>query len=210
LAVKCDRCESEATVHEVTIKAGKRHERHLCESCAKADGLPGQTHAPITQLLTQYITSQVQASGIGSAKGAAGGAPPPGTPSACPGCGHSHGQFRQTGLLGCPACYTAFEGQLSPLLARAHDGGTHHTGKAPMRLRGPQAQAVPAAHTAARGVAVKMGQPPAPDPAAVIAGLRKQLAEAIAAEKYELAAAFRDKLRRLEHQPPPGDGGARA
>jgi protein-arginine kinase activator protein McsA len=40
-------------------------------------------------------------------------------------------QFRNNGLLGCGACYAAFEGLLSPMLARAHEGGTHHVGRKP-------------------------------------------------------------------------------
>ncbi len=219
LTVKCDRCESEATVHEVTIKGGKRQERHLCESCAKADGLPVQPHAPITQLLTQYITSQVQATGLaGAHKPTAAGRAPPS--NSCPVCALTHAQFRQTGLLGCPHCYAAFEGQLSPLLARAHDGGTQHTGKSPRRISTTQAQ-VPQMSPERPPAKAKSDKQPAPDVAAQpsaqaaaqlaaqvatqvasqIAETRKHLAEAIATENYEQAAALRDELIRLESPP---------
>lgn len=179
-------------MHEVTIKSGQRHERHLCEGCAKADGLPVQSNAPITQLLTQYITSQIQATAIGpGAAGAGKGAKAkPGAivPNACPACGHTHSQFRQTGLLGCPECYAAFEGQLTPLLARAHDGGTTHTGKIPQRLRaGGDSESSTRAGKAARE-----------DDSNRASELRARLTTAVAAENYELAATIRDELARLQ------------
>lgn len=177
------------------IKSGKRHERHLCEGCAKASGLAIQTHAPITQLLTQYITSQVQP----------GASNPPGQPAAaaagintCPTCGQTQQQFRQTGLLGCPHCYAAFEAQLGALLARAHDGGTHHVGKRPARLgQVPNAEPPTAVVQPAAGPA-KPKAGTAAGLSARIQAMRQQLADAVAAEQYERAASLRDELKRLE------------
>lgn len=197
-AVKCDRCDNEATVHEVMIKSGKRHERHLCEGCAKASGLAIQTHAPITQLLTQYITSQVQP-GAGGAAGQAAAAAPAAI-NTCPTCGQTQQQFRQTGLLGCPHCYAAFEAQLGALMARAHDGGTHHVGKRPARLgKGPmpmRAVQPPAAPVAGGSAKARPGT--AAGLSARIQAMRQQLADAVAAEQYERAASLRDELKRLE------------
>ena len=51
----------------------------------------------------------------------------------CASCGISFGQFRQSGTLGCPDCYDAFEKQLAPLIERAQNGATHHRGKSPRR-----------------------------------------------------------------------------
>lgn len=193
-AVKCDRCDNEATVHEVMIKSGKRHERHLCEGCAKASGLAIQTHAPITQLLTQYITSQVQP-GAGNPAGQAAAA----AINTCPTCGQTQQQFRQTGLLGCPHCYAAFEAQLGALLARAHDGGTHHVGKRPARLGqgpNPERAAVPAQSMPTGPAKSRPGT--AAGLSARIQAMRQQLADAVAAEQYERAASLRDELKRLE------------
>lgn len=182
--MKCDQCENEATVHEVMIKGGKRHERHLCEQCAKAGGAvaSAQTHAPITQLLTDYITTQT--SGVGAPLA---GPAPATVGTDCPGCGMTYAQFRHTGLLGCPSCYAVFEGQLGPLLARAHEGGTHHTGKSPRREKTGESVGAGVAERAAVSV---------PDPR--LATLRRQLAEAVAAEQYEQAAGIRDQLAKLE------------
>lgn len=205
--MKCDRCDNEATCHEVMIKGGKRLERHLCESCAKAQGLGPQAQVPITQLLNQYITSQMHSAKAG----------PPGEPSGaalagtCPACGTTLNQFRQTGLLGCPECYAAFEGQLSPLLQRAHEGGTHHTGKRPRRRRPPEA----GAHASACAPPERpdAAAPPAetdPTDAALarVQSIKAALAGAIAAERYEEAARLRDELLKLE-KPTGGKPGRR-
>ena len=116
---KCDRCENESTVHEVTIRDGKKIEKHLCEQCAKQDGLAVQSHAPINEIITKFVLSH-------------GAAAPTRTPT-CASCGLSFAEFRQHGLLGCAECYSAFEPQLGPLIERAHEGGTHHVGKTPRR-----------------------------------------------------------------------------
>ena len=194
--MKCDRCDKEATVHEVTVRAGQRVERHLCEHCAREQGIAVQTHTPITQLLSQVIAAQ--AAGLAPEQTTAG------APTACPSCGITHAQFRQTGLLGCPDCYRAFENQLGPLLERAHEGGTHHVGKVPKRLasRGAPGSALP--------VVLLGGEE---EKRQRMTTLQRQLAEAVAAEQYERAAQLRDELGRLgvAARPPatPGAGGIR-
>lgn len=211
--MKCDKCDSEATVHEVRIESGKRREQHLCEQCARSQGVgPVQVGTPITQLLSGQFLTQLTP-----------GAPAPQTGPAsaraaqpCPGCGLTYAQFRNNGLLGCQKCYDVFEGQLGPLLARAHEGGTQHTGKSPRRpIPGVPAETLASSATA---VAASPSQPvaatapapakPAVDPQAEaravaqrIALLKKRLAEAIAAEQYEKAARYRDELAKLEGRP---------
>lgn len=117
---KCDRCDNEAIVHEVTIKGGQKVEKHLCESCAREEGVAKQQHAPISNLITKFVLAQ--AAGAPTARAAS-----------CPTCGMTFHEFRQQGLLGCPDCYKAFEQQLGPMIERAHEGATHHVGKVPRR-----------------------------------------------------------------------------
>jgi protein arginine kinase activator len=203
--VKCDRCDNEATVHELTVHNRKRQERHLCEACAKALGMAaGGAHAPpggipITHLLNQFITSQIQ--------GTAAPGPAQAPAGVCRTCGLTLNQFRQTGLLGCPDCYTAFESQLAPLLQKAHEGASQHTGKRPARLRNtePAAPARPPAPTRSAPARAAKSAPatpspasPAPDPTLIAATLRKKLAEAVADERYEDAAKLRDELLKLQ------------
>src|SRR4051812_50191131 len=51
----------------------------------------------------------------------------------CDQCKITWAEFRQHGLFGCEKDYDIFEKDLSPLLQRAHEGATHHTGKVPTR-----------------------------------------------------------------------------
>ncbi len=198
--MKCDKCSNEATVHEVVIKGGKQHEKHLCEQCAKGDGLPVQTHAPLTSLLTQYITQQTEAAAT-----AATGVNPSAVPGGCAECGLTFAQFRQNGLLGCPRCYEVFEQQLGPLLARWHEGGTHHVGKSPKSMAGAASGVSQATRARRAESGSATGSEQAADArAAQVALLRKQLGEAVAAEQYEKAAKIRDELVRLESMSPGG------
>lgn len=119
---KCDLCDNEAVVHEITIAGGKKVEKHLCEEHALEEG---------------FEVQQGGLGGIFKSKLVLGGGPQPSgsarKPSGCPDCGTTFDEFRKTGLLGCPSCYERFESELSPLLQRAHDGATHHVGKIPNR-----------------------------------------------------------------------------
>lgn len=197
LPVKCDHCDNPATVHEVTIQGGVKVEKHLCEQCAKqhGSGLPSQP--PITQLLSQYVAAQSQVGQKAGVKARGAGV--------CGSCGTTYAQFRHTGLLGCPECYAAFESQLGPLLARAHEGLSHHVGKIPRRRGGGGGE---------RGLGDGAEPGPGADPAEQrgLAGgggqlseasrrriqvLKRQLREALAAEQYERAATLRDELRRV-------------
>lgn len=186
--MKCNKCSKEATVHEVTIKNGKQHEKHLCEQCAAAEGFTPQVQTPLTSLLTQFITQQSAT----TTKPTTSQSP---TSPTCSECGTTYNQFRQSGLLGCPACYEAFETQLGPLLARAHEGGTHHVGKVPRTVatqptRGGAAASRSSAHAKA-----------GPDPKALaeqVATLKRKLAEAVSAEQYEKAAKIRDQIAVIE------------
>ncbi len=87
----------------------------------------------------------------------------------CPTCGLKYAAFRADGRFGCPDDYDAFRPALEPLLDRIHRT-TRHTGKTPK--------------AAARR--------------AELAALHGELAAAVAAEHYELAADLRDRLRQKE------------
>lgn len=92
----------------------------------------------------------------------------------CQICGMTYGEFRKRGLLGCPSCYDAFEPALTPLLTRAHEGADHHIGKVPN-------------HAGADELRQQR-----------LMQLRRELDQAVAAEKYEAAARLRDEVRQLE------------
>lgn len=190
-------------MHELTVHNRKRQERHLCEACAKGQGMsanappPPSGHIPITHLLNEFITSQVQ----GSAAAPSAAQAPAGV---CRSCGLTLNHFRQTGLLGCPDCYAAFESQLAPLLQKAHEGASQHVGKRPARLRGVDATAPIKPPAATRTPSPRQPKPAAPtataapDPNLIAATLQKKLTDAIAEERYEDAAKVRDELLKLE------------
>ncbi len=165
---KCDKCDAEATVHEVVIKNGVKVTKHLCEAHAKDEGIAVHSHAPINELITKFVMSHSSKESEAPAA------------EQCEECGMTWSEFRQSGLLGCGSCYRTFEDQLGPLIERAHDGGTHHIGKAPKRNEGLV------------------------DRERRIASLRKKLTEAVRAEQYERAASLRDELLSAER---PGDEG---
>ena len=100
----------------------------------------------------------------------------------CPDCGMTFAEFRQNGLLGCPNDYTVFESFLLPLLERAHDGASHHAGLTP-------------------GATGEPAGPPGRKEPVKLSHLRRELEQAVANEKYELAARLRDQIKAAHHEP---------
>lgn len=185
--MRCERCEREATIHEVIIHQGKTRERHLCESCAREAGLSSDPHMPISKLLSSFM--------LGPTAGPQQpGKPRPQQPAKsvvrCAGCGTTYAAFKETGLLGCPACYEAFSERLSPLIERAHEGGCHHVGKFPRRaLRDCRSL------NDRDRLEVLLGS--IREREERLESLRKSLAKAVRDEDYERAAALRDELGRM-------------
>lgn len=178
ISVHCDRCENEATVHEVTISNGQVLEIHLCEGCAQEAGVVADAPVPVAELLQKIAgrdTSEQE---------------PPAVPT-CGVCGTTFAQFKQSGRLGCPECYLVLEAQLAPILDRAHQGAVHHVGKVPKRLVGQSGETAGMVDRAAALAAADAR-------AEQIRRLRADLASAIHAEHYEQAAQIRDRLRRLQ------------
>ncbi|MCK4602297.1 MAG: UvrB/UvrC motif-containing protein [Phycisphaerae bacterium] len=157
---KCDKCEKPATIHLTEILNGNKIEKHLCEDCAVAEGITVKANVPISQLLEDFIlqtTAGAEALDL-----------------ACEVCGTTFSDFRQNGVLGCPHDYDAFDKALVPLLERAQEGASHHTGKVPHRAGSDQRRQNS------------------------LLRLRAQLKGAIASEDYELAATLRDQIKELE------------
>ncbi len=160
----CERCEkAQATFHLTNIHpSGEKSERHLCERCAVEEGFLSQ-HKPSINV-NEYIETFLTTTKASKAA----------VHLVCDECGLSFVEFRNQGLLGCAHDYDAFREELVKLLQRAHDGATHHVGKAPRSL----------------GVTRTTQQD--------IQKLKKQLDDAIAGEDYERAAQLRDRIRVLE------------
>jgi len=162
----CERCNKPATVHLTEISGGKRSEVHMCDACAQEAGYVQQTHVPINELLNQFLKAHAQVADTQTLR--------------CPDCGMTWQEFKDTGLLGCMKDYELFESQLSGVIERAQQGGTHHSGKTPR----------PAA--AVQENPVKLRQ-------AELRKLKKDLARAVEDESYEVAAKLRDQIKSLEN-----------
>jgi len=98
----------------------------------------------------------------------------------CEVCGFSQKDFEKFGRFGCPSCYETFGRQLRPVLDKLHSG-TRHMGKIP-------------AKAIAQGLINDR-----------IRRLEDQMEQAVASERYEEAACFRDKIsaiKQLSLKPP--------
>ncbi|MFN9992608.1 MAG: UvrB/UvrC motif-containing protein [Phycisphaerales bacterium] len=183
--MKCDACDNEATVHEVSITNGVKLEQHLCEACAAKHGLGTKSSLPMGAVIKAMASSSAHPQGVFS--GARVGA--------CPGCRTTFAEFKQHGLLGCPRCYEVFAAQLEPMLSRAHDGGVRHTGKVPGR-------AARVVSTAEEGNTQEDIMQVLEARRRRLEALRQELEEAVRNEQYELAAKLRDEMRRLQESGP--------
>jgi protein arginine kinase activator len=168
--MKCESCNNrQATVHLTEIRNGKTIAKHLCEQCAaQSEGVPQAVkgHTPINELLTNFVMAHA---GLQKELGVT-----------CDQCGITWSEFRQHGLFGCDKDYDVFEKDLTPLLQRAHEGATHHTGKVPTRAGSASTAAKP------RKKVIDVTK------------LRKELQRAVEAEDYEKAARLRDQIRQAE------------
>ena len=164
--MSCDQChEREAVIHLTQIVNEQVTTLHLCERCAAEKGVEspgGVAKTPLGSFLAAM------------GKGLPETVPVTRAGESCSRCGASLQDFRESGRLGCPECYRAFEAPLRDLLRRLH-GSTHHVGE----------------RYAEREGAVVESRVKASD-------LREQLRLAVETENFELAAELRDRLRVLE------------
>jgi len=158
----CQRCKKkQATVHLTTVVDNQMQEKHLCEQCAAQLGETVSYELSLDQILKKFIVS-AGAEDMSHLT--------------CPQCGTTFMQFRNTGLLGCPADYDAFKEPLTVLVERAHGGRTQHVGKVPRGRENKRKRQHELMH------------------------LKNELEQAVQIEDYEQAAILRDKIAKLEQQ----------
>ncbi len=162
----CDICgASEAVVHITQVVNHQTTTLHLCERCAAERGLqaaPPLAPPPLADFLAKLGGNPHERVEQGEGGGV------------CPFCALTLEEFKRIGRLGCPQCYSAFDGYLRGLLRRIQ-AGSQHTGKVYLPPEGPE-----------------------PDRERRLASLRKKLAKAVEAEDFEGAARLRDQIRALE------------
>lgn len=103
----------------------------------------------------------------------------------CPNCGMSLAEFNSSGRLGCSECYQSFAGQLLPVINKMH-GTRRHRGK--VKIAGGSAAAGSQLWEHPELVAKDREKQ----------ALQQQLDDLVSLEKFEEAAAVRDKIRALE------------
>ncbi|MFH5803406.1 UvrB/UvrC motif-containing protein [Alienimonas sp. DA493] len=167
---KCQRCAKPAVFHVTEIEDGEPSEVHFCEEHFHAY-MKAEEEAPAdlpADLAADTLKAVQAMQEISEAAAVKKGAG-----KRCPHCGISFHEFREKGRFGCPGDYDAFREQLVPLVENIHDA-TRHVGKTPAGAAG--------------GEKSRQFQ---------LIRLRKELAEAVAAEDYERAASLRDEISGL-------------
>ncbi len=164
--MQCHNCGSDKATFRLTqVVDDETRTVHLCEACAGEQGIHEASvpeNFPLSDLL----------SGLGLA--GLSQEPAEKGPESCAFCGLTAREFRESGRLGCPQCWSSFEVHLRGLLRRVH-GSTQHIGKVYLP----------------------------PDPSVSLLGkrlseLRRKLHRAVEMEDFERAAALRDEIRSLE------------
>ena len=110
--MKCDVCETEATVFLTQIINGQMTTVNLCEACSKAD----ETGFGLAEAFLNQPTAAADVSNV-----------------VCEACGFTAAQLKKIGRMGCPECYSAFKDGLDSLLKAMHKG-TRHVGKTPRTI----------------------------------------------------------------------------
>ena len=122
--MQCECCQSAASVHLTDVSNGVKKEVHLCDSCAKKQGVTIKSYLHKSHTQQPAFPSHLFEE---AAEGAAAG-----PDSSCSSCGTTYRQFRSSGKFGCPSCYDSFGEKIEDLLEKIHSRG-HHVGKIPAR-----------------------------------------------------------------------------
>lgn len=165
----CEEChKAAASVFLKLAVNNKVTETHLCPVCAarKGMGLGLETGA--------FNISDIVGNMSGYFKDFL---PPERKALRCRACGLKYSDFKESGRLGCPECYSGFEAQLTELMTRIH-GASRHCGRA---YAGEAELKLSRAETSRRQEE-----------------LRAELKAAVAREDFEAAARLRDAMKTLE------------
>ena len=170
--MKCQKCQEKATFHITEIIKGEPVEIHLCEYHAREYLLNASTDSPALANAAEALAKQMTHH---LAMNEAAERMNQTDIVVCPVCGVAYYEFRSVGRLGCANDYLHFSEQLLPLIKQMH-GATEHVGRRP-----------PYSGERSRAMTSKYG-------------LRRQMAEAVAEENYELASELRDKIKEIDRQ----------
>ena len=115
----CQRCQKQqATIHLTEILNNEKRERHLCEDCAREEGVAIKAQINLQDILSGMLEAHESTGRDANL--------------CCPDCGITYAEFRSQGRLGCPHDYEVFAEPLAEVLQKVH-GATEHVGKLPQR-----------------------------------------------------------------------------
>lgn len=174
------------------IVNGKMSEMALCEECAKARGLfDPQSLTFSEKFFPEELKRQMdrivqQLSGGGSEPDRRQPAAVEGRDviTVCPVCQFTLEDYRRTGRLGCPDCYTFLAAELDA-------------------CNGAQAEGEAEQETVPENPMPKAQRP-------TVANLSEELQRAVEREDYELAAHLRDQIKAFENNQNPTEGNHQA
>jgi len=125
--MKCDYCDSKATVFLTQLAEGQMKKVCLCDSCAKQRGVTDPTGFSLADMLLGNFQKQVSGAVVQRKEQMSGGA------KVCPECGFTLDDFQKVRRFGCGNCYQVFSEELAPMLRGMHKGASH-VGKVPEGL----------------------------------------------------------------------------
>jgi protein arginine kinase activator len=172
----CQDCRQRvSTVIYTEVREGSKKVLHLCQACVEKRGIPAPVlRDPLeVEALFKDLLQQ-----LGEEEGAHGEMHQLDSQN-CAVCGWSFQDFQESGMLGCPQCYTAFEEALKHLLKQLH-GSDEHLG------RKYELDADQIVSEEDEGF------------------LKNALEEAVKREEFEQAAQIRDRLNQIQKDS--GDG----
>lgn len=171
----CENCkERPASVIITQESVAGSMERHFCEKCAFQTQTfqfnPNQEPLSIQQFLSHWFGGAEPFQSQHQARGEQSVGPE------CPSCGLTFPKFLDVGKFGCATCYDTFRGRLPYVFGKLHNGHAKHRGKIPVSFN--------------ELYAIKKK----------IEEIRTKMTEAVAAERFEEAAALRDEANTLKLQ----------
>lgn len=122
--MKCDYCDSKATVFLTQLVEGQMKKVCLCEPCARERGVTDPTGFSMADMLLGGMVGKV-IEGMPVLAGS--------HPRRCPSCGFTLDDLRRVRRFGCADCYQTFAEEVGHMLRSMHKGTTH-VGKVPEGL----------------------------------------------------------------------------
>jgi protein arginine kinase activator len=119
--MKCDFCDSKASVFLTQLIDGQMKKVCLCEPCAKERGVTDPTGFSLAELLLGGVAPKPQPIQTFASSSAT---------RRCPTCGFSIEDLRKVRRFGCSDCYPTFSEEVGQMLHGMHKGPTH-IGKIP-------------------------------------------------------------------------------